>query len=139
MTVHAITLSIDSILENAALVGVSLKAVAAHMALTEEDCIDLEICVVEAVNNVIIHAYGRAPGGVIEVHAQFGSTDYCIDIIDEGRAIANWEPPRLEFDSEDIEALPEGGMGLFLIHSVMDEVSYSSDQGKNKLTMRRWL
>ena len=47
--------------------------------------------------------------------------------------------PVFEFDPTDVANLPEGGMGLHLIHSVMDEVRYHSEGGRNALTMRRRL
>ena len=37
----------------------------------------------------------------------------------------------------DLSEIPEGGMGLSLIASVMDEVTYRSDEGQNLLTLLR--
>jgi len=43
------------------------------------------------------------------------------------------------FDQTDIAALPESGMGLAIIKSVMDSVHYQTEHGINRLTaVRRW-
>jgi anti-sigma regulatory factor (Ser/Thr protein kinase) len=41
------------------------------------------------------------------------------------------------YDPNDRRGLPEGGMGLFLINKIMDEVLYKTKDGTNILTMIR--
>jgi serine/threonine-protein kinase RsbW len=54
-----------------------------------------------------------------------------------GDALANAGLSRFDFDPTDLLEIPEGGMGLSLIASVMDEVTYRSDDGQNVLTLLR--
>jgi len=43
----------------------------------------------------------------------------------------------LDYDPDDLASLPEGGMGLYLLHSLMDHVDYVSRDGRNVLTLER--
>jgi anti-sigma regulatory factor (Ser/Thr protein kinase) len=45
----------------------------------------------------------------------------------------------LDFDPADVEHLPEGGMGLFIIHNVMDRVEYHRHGERNTFSMTRRL
>jgi anti-sigma regulatory factor (Ser/Thr protein kinase) len=44
-------------------------------------------------------------------------------------------PPEVEV--EDLAALPEGGMGLYIVTQLMDDVRYERRAGKNVLIMER--
>ncbi|MCZ7603337.1 MAG: hypothetical protein M5R37_10725 [Melioribacteraceae bacterium] len=43
----------------------------------------------------------------------------------------------MEYDPEDIENLPEGGMGLYIIDQLMDEISYKVLDGVNIFSMKK--
>jgi len=47
------------------------------------------------------------------------------------------EASRMDFDPRDVRALPEGGMGLYIVRSVMDEVTYQSHAGVNTVGMAK--
>ena len=73
----------------------------------------------EAFNNIAIHSYaGRPPGDVI-VEITWTRDEIVMQITDSG---ASFDPEEVELP--DLDALPEGGMGLFIIRSFMDEVDY---------------
>ncbi len=110
----------------------------------------------EALNNVVLHAYRGVRGGHIDldVHATPGQVE--IRIQDRGRGfdpaeISGFDVSRADawgagIDAAgeplfDLEQLPEGGMGLFIMRSFMDEVTYTrGGHGKpNVLVLRkRW-
>jgi serine/threonine-protein kinase RsbW len=54
-----------------------------------------------------------------------------------GERLANAGLNRFDFDPANLLEIPEGGMGLSIIASVMDEVTYRSDEGQNILTLLR--
>jgi serine/threonine-protein kinase RsbW len=54
-----------------------------------------------------------------------------------GEALAEAGVSRFDFDPDDLEGVPVGGMGLSLITAVMDDVAYRSDEGQNVLTLRK--
>jgi serine/threonine-protein kinase RsbW len=67
-----------------------------------------------------------------------------VDIADSGKSldptlVEKFKTGGLDFDPQDMDNLPEGGMGWFLINSMMDEVHYLSDQGRNVLSLHKWV
>lgn len=100
----------------------------------------LELCTVEAVTNVINHSYHRKPGHFVEVIVSLDENQVKIQVIDTGEKGAKIHVKKeLDYDPADISTLPESGMGLFLIHKIMDEVIFSDDQEKNIIVMRKQL
>ena len=89
------------------------------------------ISLMEALNNSIEHAYLEKEGNSIEVIVTLGRTKVEIDILETGIARTKFEVPKLEFDPDDLSTAPEGGMGLYIMHSLMDSVTYSSVNGVN--------
>ena len=118
--------------ESVRLLGVCLK----HLSLTVFDpqgAAEIELAMVEAVNNCILHA----KPGASEIRLTFtlSPRGVEIDLQDEGQPL---DPRILEsagsqwgFDPADIQNLPEGGMGLMLIKQLMNEVSYRHENGLN--------
>jgi serine/threonine-protein kinase RsbW len=73
----------------------------------------------EAFNNIAIHGYeGRAPGPV-EIDLQWTHDELVVKITDEGRS---FDPGSV--DPPDLDELPEGGMGLFIMRSFVDSLDY---------------
>jgi serine/threonine-protein kinase RsbW len=100
----------------------------------------------EAFNNVVLHAYRGIQGGRVDLSASVHAGEVEVQLSDRGRgfdpaSVAAYVEPREDVDSLDIAALPESGMGLFIIRSFMDEVTYTRGaHGKpNVLVLRkRW-
>lgn len=133
------TYSISSKYKNVNTVADSIKSFCLSNGVSEPLCNDLIICVIEALNNVITHSYKKDDSKNIEVSVAFADSTFTVIIEDYGTARTNFEQPILDFDPGDIENLPEGGMGLFIIDNLMDKTSYSSDDGKNTFVMEKKL
>jgi serine/threonine-protein kinase RsbW len=77
----------------------------------------------EIFNNIAIHAYQRQGGGEIEVTITFDHpttpTRMTVEIRDQG---APFDIDAVA--SPDLEALPEGGMGIHIARALLDEVEY---------------
>jgi serine/threonine-protein kinase RsbW len=131
-------LSIESRLSDVALVGHAVRGVCACSPLSVEAYGEMEVCVVEAVNNAITHAYRREDGFRVETSITLHHDRISFEISDCGVAIKDFAPRSLEFDPEVISSIPENGMGLFIIETIMDEVTYRSKDGKNTLSFCRY-
>ena len=134
-----LTLSIGSRMSDVRLIGRATRSLCeTHMSRELSGCV--EICVVEAVNNVIEHAYRKEDGHELSVRLDFNENHLKIEVEDSGNAMspgfldACWSGP--EFNSNDLDSLPEGGMGLPLIHATMDSVDYRHKNGVNILMMK---
>jgi anti-sigma regulatory factor (Ser/Thr protein kinase) len=130
-------LVIDSRLEEVRRVRKAVHHMGADAPFTAEEWQQVKTCVGEAVNNAIIHAYGREAGHEVEVEVRIESDRVVCTVADHGRPAPEeaHEKPRLEISPGEIEDLPEGGMGMFIIHEVMDRIEYESKGGRNVLTM----
>lgn len=139
MSPKKITFLIDSTLDNVSLAGVAIRGICNYLSLSEIDTYYLELCVVEAINNAIKHAYNSESGHVVEINITYSKNGITFEISDTGRKMAANLPHCFDFDAEDLFVIPEHGMGLYIIDSVMDEVTYRSDGDKNTLMMRKYL
>ncbi|MGH7788474.1 MAG: ATP-binding protein [Candidatus Binatia bacterium] len=129
-----ITLRIDSRLEDVWLIGLAVRAVCSALPLDEETTGAVELCVVEAVNNAIEHAYGEAPGQPVEVEASLAADTLRLAVRDRGRSMPWPAPPAAAPDG-----LNEGGRGLFIMRELMDDVDYATVDGWNVLTLTKHL
>ncbi len=73
----------------------------------------------EAVSNVIRHAYDTQPGHSIQLRAKANRKRLEFQIQHDGKSFT---PPRL--DPSRLDSPGEGGLGLYIIDEIMDEVNY---------------
>ena len=137
MATSEIKLAISSRLENVALMGMAVNKMCSVTPLSEIESLQVELCVVEACNNVIKHGYGHEPHHELEVVVTLGLDRILISIRDLGIARKVVATPSLNYDPDCLATLPENGMGLFLIHQIMDHVHYETTEGRNVLTLTK--
>ena len=134
-TIH---LSIPSRLSDVCLIGHAVRGVCGCSPLEQECHAQMEVCVVEAVTNAIKHAYHRHEDYLVEAAITIYDDRILFEISDNGNAIVDYAPRSLEFDPEEIGSIPENGMGLFIIETIMDEVTYRTVDGRNTLSFSKF-
>jgi serine/threonine-protein kinase RsbW len=134
-----VRLEIDSRLDHVELLGRAVRALCSTAGVPARECAQVELALVEAVNNVIRHAYRGEAGHPVRVGFTLLDGRFSIEIEDEGLPMPRRSSPALDFDPGDVANLPEGGMGLFIIHSVMDHVEFRRHEGRNSMVMSRRL
>jgi anti-sigma regulatory factor (Ser/Thr protein kinase) len=77
----------------------------------------------EIFNNVAIHAYHRKGGGTIEIAITPGERELVIEVRDHGSPFDIDGVPPLPEELDD-ESLPEGGMGIHIAKTMLDEMTY---------------
>jgi serine/threonine-protein kinase RsbW len=87
----------------------------------------------EAFNNAAIHSYDGDKPGDVAIEVDVGPTSITIRLIDYGNSFVLDDVPL-----PDLEALPESGLGLYIIRSFMDEVKYVAGS-PNVLSMTKHL
>jgi len=132
-----INLLIDSKFHNISAASRAIRGLSEHLALSDIDTYYLELCVMEAINNAIQHAYSNEEGHAVNVVISYGPGVVIVKISDTGKKMDLYTPKRPDFDPDDIKSVPHRGMGLYIIHSVMDEVTYETTGNVNTLTMRK--
>ena len=111
-------------------------ALAVHRFLSahgcaDKDIIDAEQALVEACNNAILHSGRGDNRRPLAVAAQCNGAGIEVRVTDHTPGFA-W-PERFPLPAPESES----GRGLFLIRSLMDEVSYQTSEAGNTLIMRK--
>jgi len=101
--------------------------------LSERAQREVRLAVDEACSNIIEHAYGGRRG-TITVEVAIASGSATIKLRDHGRP---FDPEAVGTPdlSRYVKTGKKGGFGLFLIHKIMDEVSYARVDDENVLTL----
>lgn len=95
----------------------------------------VQLAVDEACSNIIEHAYGGEGAGVIECTFRVRGDDLTVVLRDTGEPFDPESVPEPDLTT-DLEARDEGGLGLYLIHRIMDKVEFNfGSEGGNVLTM----
>jgi serine/threonine-protein kinase RsbW len=134
---RTVTITIDSNLEDVAVVGAATKMLCAILEFSDFVCRDIELSVSEAVTNAVLHAYGNERGHRVEVTFTVTRDKLTIDVYDEGNKMLDNMMPESRSHGSGRVNLPESGMGLLIIKNVMDEVVYSTRNNRNVLRMTR--
>ena len=131
------TLQVPSSTENLALIREFVATIGAQAGLAEIEIANLELAVDEACANVIEHAYGHDATKEVTVSANFDVDSITFVIVDAGKG---FDPAQI--NQEELESLiakrKDGGLGMRLIKTLMDEVQYEIGPGqKNELRMTK--
>lgn len=139
-TADRLQYSITSSFENVADLAERVSDLCGNRTGQQAEATDmLRLCLAEALNNIVEHAYAGAAGKPIFADVAFSDTGYEVMLIDEGIPMPGGAPPvgENEFDMDDIENLPEGGFGWMLIRTEMDNVHYERRDGCNVLRLQK--
>lgn len=111
-----------------------MRSVMANFGCSDELVAKCELCAVEAMNNVVEHAYaGRLPARFSFQISRFGDTIE-LAVSDTGRPLPEGVLAGTRLPQSDDEPR-EGGYGLALIRELMSDVHYQRKSGVNTLTM----
>ena len=108
---------------------------AEKLPFSHKQIYEIDLAVDEAVSNIIDHAYKGLGRG--DVRFKINHTDEAMTIVlaDDGKAVEFSKVPKPDLTSPLAER-SERGLGVFLIHQMMDEVYYEPNYGEgNQLTM----
>lgn len=109
------------------------------LSLDQEEISTVELVLAETLNNVVEHAYPTSEGsGPINICCRHLADGLHFTVRDFGRAMPNNETPlgQLSAFDDDIQVLPEGGFGWFLIKDLAKDVRYARDGNENRLDLR---
>ncbi len=123
--------SITSEYHNISTISRKIKSFLREQRVNKDVSDPILISLMEALNNSIEHSYVEEPGHNIDVIIGISKTKVEVDILETGIARTKFEKPKLQFNPDDLSTAPEGGMGLYIMDSLMDGVSYKSENGVN--------
>ena len=136
MSPKTLTVTCGNRLEEIAGVTERIEAFGAMHGLTAEDLFKLTLALDEVVTNIISYAYDDADEHQIGIRIDLDGHTVTMRVEDDGRAYNPLDAPKPDLGA-DIEARPIGGLGVYLVRSVMDEVEYRREGARNILIMRK--
>ncbi|SDJ04898.1 anti-sigma B factor RsbW [Natribacillus halophilus] len=132
MTAHQdlIEMKVPAKPEYVGIVRLTVSGVANRVGYTYDEIEDIKVAIAEACTNVVDHAYHdegliSLEVSVREQFVEFRITDYGRDA--NAGELKKYRGP-IQPD-EPIQELTEGGLGLFLIESLMDDVEIKQNKG----------
>jgi serine/threonine-protein kinase RsbW len=132
-------LLIKSVTDSLAEVREFTKSAANECGFPEETSGKIMLAVDEACTNIIKHAYKFSPEGNILITIKFKESKLVISITDEGM---HFDPEKVPEPNlrEYYKQKRVGGLGMYLIKKLMDEVNYSTLSGsKNQVVLVKYL
>lgn len=102
----------------------------------------IEIALAELLNNIVVHGFPAGGGAPIEVSWSLATDAFVVEVRDRGLAIPAAKldaagPASFAFDPEDLDGLPQGGLGLALVKAAFDRIDYRSVQGINCMHLEK--
>lgn len=97
----------------------------------------LQLAVCEAAENIFAHGYEPDSPGPIHITIESDPGRLTVILVDSAPpfnpARQDPGPPSPPDDP------PAGGLGLFIMHKIMDEILYTREAGHNRLTLSKWV
>lgn len=116
-----------------------ISVAAGEFGFSDEDIANISLAVDEACTNIIKHAYQNAPDKKIEISVVRSKGNFEVRIVDYGKKFDPTEihPPDLR---QNLAHHRRGGLGVYLMKRLMDEVEYSFQPGKhNEVRLVKYL
>ncbi|PVZ85418.1 ATP-binding protein [Serratia sp. S1B] len=137
------TLCLPASLESLAKLSNALYEFVAPFSLDPALVYQVDLASCEAFTNIVKHAVNYDDHQQVAITLANDGRRLILTFSDSGTPIPDsilqrWvTSPTLSPDPLDPSSWPEGGMGLILIQSVMDDVSYQTVHGHNLLTLMK--
>lgn len=113
-----------------------IEEIGEELGLSMELQMNLNLVMEEMVTNVIFYAYPQDEEADIELLAKSDGKELTFVLCDQGK---EFDPTAKE--DTDLNVNPAerdlGGMGIFIVKNIMNNVTYQRLEGKNLLTMTK--
>ena len=126
-------LRIEAALANLAAVARFITTCCEQGRVDDEDAYKIQLAVDEAVTNIIEHAY-EGKGGEIVLRCWFEGQHFHVQLTDWGKGFSMEDVPA-PILSGPLSERKTGGLGLYFMQQMMDEIHFESDRSGNVLHM----
>ena len=127
------TLTIQAFLDQIQAIRDLVRLAASDAGFKEDENYAVQLAVSEACENIILHGYGQENEAPIHVEIQVDPGEIQITLWDQAPPFnPATDPEQPQWSPDDP---PIGGLGLIIIHRVMDEIQYSRKGDRNQLIM----
>jgi anti-sigma regulatory factor (Ser/Thr protein kinase) len=94
------------------------------------------LAIEEFATNSIKYGYDDTQEHLIEVNLSLAKGELVLTIVDDGRAFNPLQAPEPKL-SMPVEDRPVGGLGIYLVRKMSDQIRYAREDGKNRLTLHK--
>lgn len=115
---------------------VFVEELGVQLCLSPDITMNINLALEEAIANIIMYAYPVEESREIILKVTFTGQQLIFLLTDSGISFDPTQVNDVDFDLS-IEDRPIGGLGIFLIRQIMNEVTYQRIDGKNKLIMKK--
>lgn len=122
-------LQVKSRTDNLAKIRAFIQDYASPAGFNREEIDNIMLAVDEACTNIIKHAYESYPDGEIIIKIKYENRKLRITIVDYGKAFHPESVPEPDIQ-EYYRQHKVGGLGMYLMKTLMDDVKYISVPGK---------
>ena len=131
-------LKIPSKTDNLELIREFVSNVATKAGFSEEDVNKIELAVDEACSNVIKHVYKKNEKLPIDIAIKIDNNKFTVFVTDKGKGF-DVNKLKIPDMKEYLEKMRVGGLGILLIHNLMDEVDFDIQPGiKNQVKLVKY-
>lgn len=106
------------------------------LSLSTETTMHINLALEEAISNIIMYAYPQEEEHEIYLKVNATKQQLIFLLTDNGLSFNPTDVPDVDL-SLSAEERQIGGLGIFLIRSIMNEVSYQRLDGENRLIMKK--
>jgi serine/threonine-protein kinase RsbW len=125
-------------IEQLAAIRIFVAQAAKDLGADEDEMFACELSIDEAASNAYEHAYDTR-GGAVQIELWREGDEIVLSLLNWGTAFEPGKVPEPNL-SNKLEERTIGGLGLFLIRQMMDDVSFHFDPSDgNQIVMRRTL
>lgn len=109
---------------------------ASSSGFQKSEVADIRLAVDEAYTNIIKHAYNNDNQKSVDIELGYDNTEFWVALLDTGDAFdpKNYDKPDIR---RKIKEKKRGGVGVYLIRKLMDDVEYQTDDAINTIRMTK--
>ena len=113
-----------------------IEEICEELGLDMELQMNLNLVIEEMVSNVIFYAYPQEKSEEIELTAESDGKELTFVLSDKGM---EFDPTKKDDADPNVNPMDRdiGGMGIYIVKNIMNQVTYQRLEGKNLLTMKK--
>lgn len=109
---------------------------AADFGFSKQEVADIKLAVDEAYTNIIKHAYKHDEQKTVDIELGYNSNTFWVSLLDTGDSFDpnTYSKPNVR---QKIKDKKRGGVGVYLIRKLMDDVEYHTEGTINEIRMTK--
>ena len=133
---HEASIKLPNDVQTIPQLAIFIQDICNKAGLAEQDTMTVNLAIEEAVVNVMNYAYPSDVEGEVNIKTVCDDDKLTFIITDSGKPFDPTKKEQVDI-SLNAEERPIGGLGIHIIRTVMDDVSYEYVDGRNVLTMTK--